>query len=155
MGAGLRPIEKSMESSPDPTMLRAPYFYPNHQSSPIFRSRGRLGVPSGFAKNGDAHYRIRTSRWGEDLTRLGRIYRFATLSPLGTVDLIASGFCTRAPLASPIFIIATSDFLLIMTRPGSYILPCLSHVFCNKVTEVNLPSEFTIHRKRQPDMNAP
>jgi len=29
MGVGLRPIGKSMESPPDPTMLRAPHFYPN------------------------------------------------------------------------------------------------------------------------------
>ncbi len=29
MGAGMRPIGKSMESPPDPTMLRAPHFYPN------------------------------------------------------------------------------------------------------------------------------
>ena len=31
MGAGLRPIGKSMESPPDPTMLRAPHFYPNQE----------------------------------------------------------------------------------------------------------------------------
>ena len=32
MGVGLRPIGKSMESPPDPTMLRAPHFYPNWRS---------------------------------------------------------------------------------------------------------------------------
>ena len=29
MGVGLRPIGKSMESPPDPAILRAPHFYPN------------------------------------------------------------------------------------------------------------------------------
>lgn len=29
MGVGLRPIGKSLESPPDPTMLRALHFYPN------------------------------------------------------------------------------------------------------------------------------
>jgi hypothetical protein len=30
MGAGLRPIRKLMDMPPDPTMLRALHFYPNH-----------------------------------------------------------------------------------------------------------------------------
>jgi hypothetical protein len=30
MGAGLRPIGKLMDLPPDPTMLRALHFYPNH-----------------------------------------------------------------------------------------------------------------------------
>ena len=30
MGAGLRPIGKSMESPPSPTIAGAPHFYPDH-----------------------------------------------------------------------------------------------------------------------------
>jgi hypothetical protein len=40
MGDGLRPIGKSMESPPDPTMLRAPHFYPDQSGNPSGRPPG-------------------------------------------------------------------------------------------------------------------
>ena len=35
MGAGLRPHGKPRELPPDPTLLRAPHFYPNHSQAAI------------------------------------------------------------------------------------------------------------------------
>ena len=46
MGAGLRPIGKSMEPPPDPTMLRAPHFYPNGAAGKAANLGGESPSPS-------------------------------------------------------------------------------------------------------------